>query len=241
MKIGVLEAGPVNPKLSPRHGEYGAVFERYLSRYDEALTFEAWAVHAGEAPNSPEDADAWIISGSKYGVYDDMPFIEPLKALIREIVAAGRPLIGVCFGHQIMAEALNGRAEKSVKGWGLGRQVYDAEMPDWAPAAPPEIAINALHQDQVTKLPPDATCVASSEFCEYAALVYGDKNKPYAISIQPHPEFSDSFVGEIIEARSDVFSGELGETARASLGGELHRDWAAGWFLKFLETSMPKN
>lgn len=241
MKIGVLRAGPVADELVSDFGEYDRVFADYLGPHDPDFTFQGWAVYEGDLPNAPDEADAWIISGSKFGVYENHNWIEPLKDFVRAIVAARIPLIGVCFGHQIMAEALGGCAVKFGGGWGIGRHTYKTmNMPSWMADAPEEISIHAIHQDQVIKRPPDAIAVASNDFCENAALIYGDPEAPYAISIQPHPEFSDKFVKDLIAVRLDTFPAHLRDQALADMGAVLHREWAAGWFRRFLEVSTPK-
>lgn len=236
MKLGVLLAGPVNEKLVGTYGEYDRVFRDFLSPHDPSLEFPAWRVFDGELPAGPDEADAWIISGSRHGVYDGFDWIEPLKDFIRACRDAGAPMIGVCFGHQIMAEALGGRAEKSEKGWGLGPHDYDVgDMPGWTPPPPARLTIHALHQDQVTALPPDATRVASSPFCENAALIYGDPERPYGISIQPHPEFSDGWTRDLLDVRKDAFPPDLHAEALRRTGAPLSRDWAARWFLAYLK------
>jgi len=239
MKIGVLRAGPVADELVNDFGEYDRVFADYLGPLDPDFTFQGWTVYEGDLPATPGEADAWIISGSKFGVYEDHDWIEPLKTLIGAIAAARVPLIGVCFGHQIMAEALGGRAVKFDGGWGIGRHTYrTANMPSWAADTPDEISIHAIHQDQVIQLPPDATTVASNEFCENAALIYGDPEAPYAISIQPHPEFSDKFVTDLIAVRLDTFPAHLRDRALANMGQDLHREWATDWFGRFLRVAL---
>lgn len=240
MKIGVLRTGPVADELVSNFGEYDRIFANYLAPLSPDFTFQGWAVYEGDLPAAPDEADAWIISGSKFGVYEDHDWIEPLKALIRTIAAARVPMIGVCFGHQIMAEALGGCAVKFDGGWGIGRHTYKTtNMPSWAAGAPDEISIHAIHQDQVVQRPPDATTIASSDFCENAALIYGDPEAPYAISIQPHPEFSDKFVQDLIAVRLDTFPAHLRDQALADIGKELHREWATNWFGQFLKISLP--
>lgn len=236
MKIGILQCGLVHEALAPEFGQYDRVFAEWLGDHDPSLSFKGWVVEHGELPAAPEEMDGYILSGSKYGVYEDHAWLPPLKDFIRACAAAKVPMIGVCFGHQVIAEALGGRAEKSDKGWGLGRATYETVSPPaWMNDAPAEIAVHAVHQDQVVDLPPDATVVARSPFCENAALVYGDAERPYAITIQPHPEFSDKFLSDLVTVRrGTVFEETLADAATASTGQPLSRDWAAKWFVDFL-------
>lgn len=243
MRIGVLQAGLAPEGLGPVYGEYDRIFSRLMRRADPAAEVVGWRIFDGEFPPEPGAVDGWIISGSKHGVYEDHAWIPPLKAFIRAAAKARAPMIGVCFGHQIMAEALGGAAVKSEKGWGLGPQAYDiVAKPGWMSGAPEQVTLIAVHQDQVTALPPDATRVACSAFCENAALVYGDPERPYAISIQPHPEFTADFARDLIRTRRGVsFSEAQSEAALARLSEDapprLDGDWAAGWFRDFLSLS----
>lgn len=239
MKIGVLQCGLVHEALVPDFGEYDQVFGNWLSAHDPSLSFQGWVVEHGEFPDSPADMDGYILSGSKHGVYEDHDWLPPLKDFIRACAAARVPMIGVCFGHQVIAEALGGKAEKSDKGWGLGRGEYETVSPPaWMAGTPDQIAVHAVHQDQVVVAPADATTVARSAFCEHAALVYGDVENPYAISIQPHPEFTDKFLSDLVTVRrGTVFDETLSDAAITGTGQELSRDWAAKWFIDFLRKS----
>jgi GMP synthase-like glutamine amidotransferase len=219
MKIGILETGEVHPDLKARHGDYPAMFEALLRTADPTLEFAVVRVVAGEFPATPTQADAWLVTGSRHGVYDDLPWIEPLKAFLRACIAARVPVVGICFGHQILAEALGGRAVKSDKGWGLGVQEYEViYRPDWMRRLPARFSVPALHQDQVISLPPGATVLARSPHCAYAAIAYGDPEAPDAITLQPHPEFGADFADELLALRAGTaFPAEAARTARASL------------------------
>ena len=129
------------------------------------------------------------------------------------------PLIGICFGHQILAEALGGQAEKSDRGWALGVQDYEVTArPGWMADLPDRFAIRALHQDQVVALPPEATVLARSPQCRYAAVAYGDPEAPVAISLQPHPEFGPAFMDALLTLRAGTaFPVEAADAARATL------------------------
>jgi GMP synthase-like glutamine amidotransferase len=187
MLIGILQTGQAPDALRPVHGDYPDLFERLLR--DRGLSFRTWRVLDGEFPQGPHDAEGWLITGSRFGAYEGHPWIAPLEALIRDIRAAGVPLVGICFGHQIVAQALGGRVEKHPGGWAVGRTEYD-----WGGE---RVALNAWHQDQVTALPEGARVLASSPACPFAALAYGDS----ILTVQAHPEFSQSFLADMIETR----------------------------------------
>ena len=238
MRIGILQTGKVSEALAARHGQYPEMFARLLGGADPGLEFATHAVVDGEFPGSPEASDAWLVTGSRHGVYDDLPWIAPLKDFLRAVRAAGRPIIGICFGHQLMAEAFGGRAEKSDRGWGIGVHDYETvRRPQWMADAPERFSIHALHQDQVTAVPGDATVLATSPFCEYAMLAYGDPDRPEAISIQPHPEFSTPFARDLLALRTgDLIPREEGEAAMATLTRPVAGDAFARWCIDYLKT-----
>ena len=187
MKIGILQAGHTPDDLIHKLGDYDVLYPNLLEGF--GFEFQAYPVVDGVFPDSATDCDGWLISGSRYGAYEDHPWIPKLEQLVRDIYADGRPLIGVCFGHQIIAQALGGKVEKFSGGWSVGYTEYDFDGHT--------VPLNAWHQDQVTKLPEGAEVIARTDFCENAALVYGDK----IWSIQPHPEFTAEFLDGLMKGR----------------------------------------
>ena len=188
MRVGILQCGHVPPEVAARHGDFTAMFARLLDGH--GLAFRTWSVVDMEFPRGPDAADGWLVTGSRHGAYEDHPFIAPLEALIRAVHAERRPLVGVCFGHQIVAQALGGRVEKWPGGWSLGRTAYRIDGIG-------EVALNAWHQDQVTGLPPGARVVGETTGCRVAALAYGE----HAWTIQPHPEFTPALIAEYAATR----------------------------------------
>ncbi len=236
MKIGIVETGEVPADLLARHGDYPAMFERLLGGEDPSLKFLAVRVITGERLPAPDSADAWLVTGSRHGVYDALPWMAPLAAFLRDCIAARVPVVGVCFGHQILAEALGGRVEKSDRGWGVGVQDYTVVVrPSWLADAPDVISVGAMHQDQIVEMPRGAVVLAHTVHCPHAVLAYGDPERPDAISLQPHPEFDADFLDALIAMRAgDVIPADVARAARASLARPMHRaDWAR-WILAYL-------
>ena len=235
MRIGILVTGRVHEDLAPRHGDYAAMFEDLIGAAAPDFTFRTWYVVEGEMPEDVDACDGWLITGSKHGVYDDLPWIAPLRDFLARARAAGRPIVGICFGHQILAEALGGAAAKSERGWGVGLRRYRVlRRPSWMADAPDEIAVHAMHQDQATAVPDDAVVLAENDHTPYAMLAYGDPERPDAISIQPHPEFSEPYARDLLEMRSGVsYPRETAEKALASLGGPGDNERVARWFVAY--------
>lgn len=187
MKIGILQTGHAPEPLEKKFGDYDAMFRTLLD--GNGFDFVTYAVVDGKFPSDPDEADGWLITGSRHGAYEDHPWIPPLEELIRQIHAAGKPLIGVCFGHQIIAQALGGTVEKFGKGWAIGRTEYDYDGES--------VSLNAWHQDQVTQRPDGARLLGSNPFCENAMLAYGDT----IWTVQAHPEYSNDFIQGLMETR----------------------------------------
>ena len=140
MLIGILQCGHAPDEVRAQHGDFDAMFANLFQSYD--FTFQTWNVVDGDFPTTIDAADGWLISGSKHGAYEDHAFIPPLSDLIREIYASARPMVGICFGHQIIAQALGGHVKKFEGGWAIGRHDYSFNGHG-------SVTLNAWHQDQV--------------------------------------------------------------------------------------------
>ncbi len=228
MKIGILETGRTPVALEPRFGRYSGMFRRLLGENYQISVFD---VVAGEYPAAPEANDAYIVTGSPAGVYENLPWIAELKSFLQAAKGCAK-LVGICFGHQVMAEAFGGRVEKSDKGWGIGLHRYDvAEVAPWMDAVP-SFAIPVSHQDQIVEQPPASRILATSPFTRFGMLAYDDQP---AISLQCHPEFEPEYAAALIEQRWERVPEP--EAAIASLSQPNDRPLVASWMRRFLDGS----
>jgi GMP synthase-like glutamine amidotransferase len=181
-------------------------------------------------PARPDICLAWLITGSPAAAYEPHPWIPPLEDFLR--AARGRAkLVGICFGHQLMAQAFGGRVEKSERGWGAGLQTYRVlEQAAWMDDVA-AFAIPVSHQDQVADAPPDARVLAANDFSPFGLLGYegGD-----AISFQGHPEFEPAYAKAMIEARRDRLPDP--DAHIASLDAPNGRARVAEWIRRFVKS-----
>ncbi|MEO8757632.1 MAG: type 1 glutamine amidotransferase [Devosia sp.] len=233
MKLTLIQPTEVPEALRARFGPYANMFHRMFA--PAGFEFETIRLTDGEPLPDPAKLDAVLVTGSSAGVYDNhLTWMEPLRAFIRTAYSAKTPMVGICFGHQIMADALGGDVRKSDRGWGLGRHVYDVTA---RPAAIggstlPEFAIACSHQDQVIVPPGEAEVFLASEFTPNAGLVY---RNGAAMSLQPHPEFEDDYTVALAEMRRGKASDDVIETAVKSVTRPSDSREMAGYLGAFLK------
>ncbi|SEA46146.1 glutamine amidotransferase-related protein [Microbulbifer marinus] len=231
MKIGVLKTDDVRKELVGEFGEYPEMFAELLRSQDPELEFVTYEVQRGHLPENIDEVDAYLITGSKTGVYEDKEWIPPLMEFVRKLHDAKKPTIGICFGHQLIAHALGGKTRKSDKGWGIGVHSYELqETPAWMSEPMPNFSLLVSHQDQVEELPPGAKVLASSEFCPMAMVQVDD----HMLTFQAHPEFTKPYSKSLMELRREVFGEELVDKGHASLQNDIHESAVAKWMVEFL-------
>lgn len=212
-------------------------FQRFFDQVAHNLTLVEYRVTEGEFPADLHACDAYLVTGSPQGVYDPEPWIPPLADFLRSSYAAGKRLVGICFGHQLLAHTLGGHAEKAANGWGMGLRRFEiVATPSWMAPALPQGQLYFCHQDQVTRLPPAAQRLAGDAFCPNAIFAIGDQ----VLGIQGHPEFSTNFMALLIDALGEQAGTTVAARAAASLrDGAPHGAIVAQWVVNFLQ--MPKN
>lgn len=238
MKLGILKTDAVRPEWVPEFGEYPDMFVALLGQLDPALEFVVYDVEQGEFPDDIDEVDAYLITGSKSSVYDDKPWIADLMDFVRELDRRHKKIVGICFGHQLVAQALGGKTEKSSKGWGVGLHTHRFNSaPDWHDQGEMDFDVLVSHQDQVVENAVGARVLASSEFCENAVCQVGD----HILTFQGHPEFVPAYSREIMEFRREMIGEEVYRKGIASLAEQPQRMRVARWILNFLKAPVAAN
>jgi GMP synthase-like glutamine amidotransferase len=232
MKLTIIQTGEVPAALRPQFGPYPAMFHRMFAAAGQSFDYDTVPVFDGAPLPDPATLDAILITGSAAGVYDDFAWLDPLRAFIGSAYAERTPMLGICFGHQIMADALGGDVRKSEKGWGLGRHVYGVtSRPEFVGGDLPEFAVACSHQDQVITPPAEAEVFLASDFTPNAGLVY---RNGAALSLQPHPEFEDDYTLALTELRRGKAPAPVIDTALASVARPSDSREVAGYLGAFL-------
>ena len=224
MRAGLLVVGHVDPKSRHLAGDYPELFSDLLAPV--GIEVVPYAADEGRLPDSLDECDGWICSPSRGSVYDDEPWIRDMEHLIRDAVATERPFVGICFGHQLLAQALGGRVERASGGWGVGVQDYAVvETITGMQPAVANLALIASHEDQVVEVPAEARVIATAPYCRVAGLAVGER----AWSVQAHPELVPDLADHLLAGRIDLIGAERVRTARSSLGRPTDHAVIAQW------------
>jgi GMP synthase-like glutamine amidotransferase len=231
MRIGILMTDRVREEFLDEYGEYPDMFMALLGATDPALSFTVYNVMEQEYPADIDEVDAYLITGSKFSVYDDEAWIHRLKSFVQQLHERGKKLVGICFGHQMVAHALGGKTEKSSKGWGVGAHSANfRQSPQWHDGDDPEFRLLVSHQDQVVEPAPGTQVIAGSDFCDNAVCQLGD----HILTFQAHPEFNKGYSRNILNLRREMIGEENYHNGIDSLSQDLDRERVANWIVRFL-------
>lgn len=222
-------------EIEAKFGRYPQMFERLFNAVDNQVNFHFYQVIDGEYPQDIDECDGYLITGSRHDSFAQTPWILELSRFISTLAEQDKKLIGICFGHQLIAHTLGGQAARCDKGWGVGVHDYalntDLNLA-WMDSAPKRLRLPVTHQDQVLSLPNKATVLASSPFCRYAAYVI----EANILCFQGHPEFSTEFGRELLLQRQDIIEKSTYVQAYDSFADENDNQQVARWMLAFMRT-----
>ncbi len=230
-RLGILETDTLYDDLLEDYQSYGKMFQRFFDSLGSRLQYRFYDVQNGELP-APGDCDAYLITGSKAGVYDLFDWIPPLSAWILRAYKHQEKIAGICFGHQILAHSLGGFARKSDKGWGVG--VHTTKVinhPGWLNNDLSHIRLIYSHQDQVETLPATAKRLTESEFCKNAAF-YIDQR---VLAFQGHPEFDAEYLSRLLPRRQDKIGEPTYQQGMSTLEQPTDAERVGRWMLEFFK------
>ena len=233
IRLGVLSMDDLPRRAQPILGDYPALYA-YLVR-DVPVETVDFAVHRGELPASVSDCDGWLLGGGRRSVYEDEAWIRDAEAFVRDAAAIERPIVGICFGHQLVASALGGTVEPADVGWGLGALEYDvvAAPTDWFGGD--RVTLIASHQDQVTEMPAGASVWAAADYCPIAGMTVGER----VWSMQGHPEFTAPIAEALYAGRAEQLGADVIERARRTLDRPLSNDDIGAAIARFVSCGSP--
>jgi GMP synthase-like glutamine amidotransferase len=231
MKLGILVTDQLDSQISEKFGSYPEMFQALLIQIDPSLTFSSYSVIDQTYPETIDECDAYLITGSKFSAHEDKPWINQLCNYIQTLHRQQKKLIGICFGHQLIARALGGKTEKSTQGWGIGSMPVDIfQHPNWLQPSINIFNLLVSHQDQVSSLPSNSALIAGSKFCPHASYQVGN----HILTFQGHPEFSKNYSQYLMEKRREIIGGSRVNEGILSLNDKINHLEVARWMVNFL-------
>lgn len=231
LRICILETDVLRPELVGQYQGYGQMFERLFSHQPIPAEFSVYNVMQGVYPADDERFDAYLVTGSKADSFGNEPWIQTLKTYLLQRFERGDKLLGICFGHQLLALLLGGKSERAHQGWGVGTHRYKiAPATPWMSPAMDELTLLISHQDQVTALPESATVIASSDFCPFAAFHINHQ----VLCFQGHPEFIHDYSRALLDIRQQTLGEQIYSSGIASLEHDHHGITVAEWMMRFV-------
>ena len=230
MHLCILENDDLDPPLAQRYSRVAAMFERLFAQAGYQGRIDTFSARHGQYPVSFAAYDAVLLTGSRADSFSDEPWVVTLREQVVRLLQDQHKLLGVCFGHQLIAHCLGAPVQRAPRGWRVGRQAYDwlgaPEHLGLAPGQAAQVALLASHQDQVLALPPGATLLATQADCPVAAYALGDQ----VFCIQPHPEFTPEVSAFLLDKRRALMGEPLYEQSMGSLS-EPHDGLALARFM----------
>ena len=197
-RISIITNGPGISEVKSLYGQASDWIQNVLRSYDD---LEVNVVKGYEMDHlDPNDDSAWIITGSAHSVYDDFLWIDYLKEKLKEVQKTRIPVLGICFGHQLIADTFGGKVELNKKGWEIGscrvNLFKESEECSLFSSFSESIDVYQSHQDIVIEIPKDAILLAENDMgiqsFVYDEMFYG---------VQFHPEFTKDVMEKYLTIR----------------------------------------
>jgi GMP synthase-like glutamine amidotransferase len=233
LTLGILNTGYLDPHLEGAFGNYSQMFKALFAQQTANINLVTYDAIKQQYPTDINDCDAYLITGSKHDAYGTEPWILALRDFITTLSNQQKKLVGICFGHQLIAHTLGGLTQKSDKGWGVGRHSYDltTSSPSWLNRKKTDFSLIVSHQDQVTALPDGATLLASSDFCPHAAYYIDD----HILCFQGHPEFKPALSLALTQSRQHIIEPHTYAQGLKSAPKVNDAALIAQWILNFIK------
>ena len=227
LHIGILQTDSVLEHLQPVHGDYPNMFMDLFLEQDPHIRFTNYVVQ--EAMPEAVECDVYVVTGSRLSVYDDEQWIFALAQFIARALNRGKKLIGICFGHQLMAHFFGGLVAPAPAGWAVGIHTSQVEKCAWMEGGAQDLSLLSSHKDQVQQLPQYAQLFASNDFCPMAGFTLHNQ----VITIQGHPEFNKDYARALMTHREDILGERVYSQGIDSLAKETHSETFVRWALSF--------
>jgi len=215
IQVCILDNDNLDPAVADTYVSYGAMTETMFAAAGTRWQFDRFNTTRQEYPDSFDAYDAVLLTGSRADSFSDTPWVQTLRARVTELLRERKPLLGICFGHQLIALCLGAEVGRAPQGWAMGRMTYDWCGPEPLDAgSSPTLSLLASHQDQVLTLPAGATLLARSDFCPFAAYRVED----HVLCVQPHPEFVEPYTEYLLDTRRALVGESVHSSGKAALG-----------------------
>ncbi|UCD39119.1 MAG: type 1 glutamine amidotransferase [Fidelibacterota bacterium] len=191
----------VGRTLAPIRQRYGDFDQWIQARAETPASYRVHYLFSGDSLPVLDDSDGWIITGSSESVNDQLPWLSPVKESITRAVDRGHPILGVCFGHQLIAVSCGGQVELNPKGWELGPA--DINLTPAGMESPlfigfeSNVSVYQTHREVVKSLPDEAQVLATNDMGLQAF-----KLGQHAFGVQFHPEFNGGIMQMYLALRS---------------------------------------
>jgi len=231
MHIALLGCDDVPQRFRHIAGGYRDMFQALLEPHVPHLTLDWIDLYHGQVPSAPSTFDAIVCTGSRCSVYEEKDWIQRLKTFVQEVRREDVPFVGVCFGHQMLAEALGGKVERAGYGWGIGVHEMQILRPErWMTPEHTQCSLQYMHADQVQNMPPDSTLLASAAHCPVAMFRVGER----MLGIEGHPEFPAAYEEALLRDRREKIGADRVDAALATLRDPTDERLVGAWMANFL-------